>query len=339
MFSRNIMKFSTLILLVFLISLSPILFSHYSAVFAQGTTIVSVQPSAGDVIINNLSIINLNVTNGVNVNAFDVIITYDSSILTLSSWSYGSYLSSLGIILQTDTPGYFRLVATQLGKPGVYGDGNLLNLVFRGKVNGSSPIMITKCDFANPEGSVYSPERISSSLLVHSDPALINKFLVTGTLTLQSVLDKGGIPLAFDHGATNWLGPYSAISINQPTSNINLTDVYEDSYLITTAMPRYLNVTVELNKIIGINSGKTNISALQLKGGNAVWQREVEGVWTLDSVIDAGDISLIGAFYGQTGTNLDADVNFDGIVNIRDLALVAGNYGLNSSTAYAAWVP
>ncbi|MCJ7696374.1 MAG: hypothetical protein MUO40_13255, partial [Anaerolineaceae bacterium] len=89
----------------------------------------------------------------------------------------------------------------------------------------------------------------------------------------------------------------------------------------------------------GINSGKTSISALQLRGGNAVWQREIEGVWVLDSVIDAGDISLIGAFYGQSGSDLDADVNFSGKVDILDLALCAGNYDLTSASAYGTWVP
>lgn len=339
MFLRNFMKIAALILLVLLIGFSSILFSHHSAVFAQGTPTIAVQPNAGDVILSNTKTINLYVTNGVNVNAFDVIITYDSSLLTLSSWSYGSYLSSLGMILKTDTPGYFRLVATQLGKPGVYGDGILLNLVFRGNVNGYSPIMITKCDFADPEGSVYSPEIVSGSLLVHSDPALLNKYIVTGTLTLQGVLDNSGIPFALDHGAANWLGPYSGITINQAASNLTLVDVYEDSYLITTAMPRFLNVTADLNKFIVVSSGSTSISALQLKGGNAVWQREIDGVWVLDTVIDAGDISVIGACYGQTGPDLDADVNYSGNVDIMDLALAGGNYDLTSASAYQNWIP
>lgn len=32
------------------------------------------------------------------------------------------------------------------------------------------------------------------------------------------------------------------------------------------------------------------------------------------------------------------DVNFDGMVNIQDLAVVAGNYDLDSETAYADWI-
>ncbi|MDY6874332.1 MAG: dockerin type I domain-containing protein [Chloroflexota bacterium] len=75
---------------------------------------------------------------------------------------------------------------------------------------------------------------------------------------------------------------------------------------------------------------------LTLRAGSAVWT---------DNVIDAADASLVGAFYGRTvddlepGETLDADVNFDGVVNLRDLALVAGSYGLTSETAYADWQP
>ena len=335
--NRNLL---VVVILVLLISSFPSFPSHYSAVFAQGATQIAVQPSAGDVIINNLKTISLYVTNGVNVNAFDVIITYNSSLLTLTSWSYGTYLSSLMQVVKTDTPGYFRLVATQLAKPGVNGDGNLLNLVFRGKVNGLSPIVIDKCEFATSEPVVmYSPERVSGSLLVHSDSALISKFLVTGTLTLQGSWITAGSHWHLIMGQPIGL-VLTAVSqsINQhPTSAWRMYT--RTHYLLTTTMPRYLNVTAELNKTIGIGSTKTTISALQLKGGNAVWQREVEGVWVLDSVIDAGDISLIGTFYGQSGSDLDADVNFSGKVDILDLALAAGNYDQTSALAYGSWVP
>jgi hypothetical protein len=34
---------------------------------------------------------------------------------------------------------------------------------------------------------------------------------------------------------------------------------------------------------------------------------------------------------------LPGDCNFDGIVNVQDLAMVGGNYGLTSAAAYSAW--
>jgi hypothetical protein len=47
---------------------------------------------------------------------------------------------------------------------------------------------------------------------------------------------------------------------------------------------------------------------------------------------------MIGTAYGATGNN-DADANFDLRVNIQDLALVGGNFGLTSATAYNSWTP
>ncbi|HQA29770.1 MAG TPA: hypothetical protein PLA02_11215, partial [Brevefilum fermentans] len=60
--------------------------------------------------------------------------------------------------------------------------------------------------------------------------------------------------------------------------------------------------------------------------------------------IDIGDAGLVGGAYGQPGSTTPTganhpDVNFDGKVNIQDLALVGGNFGLTSAGAYEEWMP
>ena len=63
----------------------------------------------------------------------------------------------------------------------------------------------------------------------------------------------------------------------------------------------------------------------------------------LDNIIDTSDASLVGAQYGGPGSGDSlgnhGDCNFDGIVNIQDLALVGGNWNLTSAVAYTAWLP
>jgi len=71
------------------------------------------------------------------------------------------------------------------------------------------------------------------------------------------------------------------------------------------------------------------LSALWLRGGNAIWT---------DNEIDLDDASKVGTDWGSVA-NPDGNVNFDGIVNIQDLALVGGNFTLNAANAYAGWAP
>jgi hypothetical protein len=124
--------------------------------------------------------------------------------------------------------------------------------------------------------------------------------------------------------------------MDQAGANLDFGPVIADTYLVTTAKARMLNLTADLAKTVSVSAAKTALNPLRLLAGNAVWT---------DNVIDAADASLIGASYGLTladllpGDTLDGDVNFDGIVNLKDLALVAGNYDLTSAAAYQDWEP
>jgi hypothetical protein len=105
-------------------------------------------------------------------------------------------------------------------------------------------------------------------------------------------------------------------------------DLIADTYIITTDQERYLDVVLTNNKTIAVSAGKTAMSPLELKGGDA----------NDDNAVGLGDATIVGASYG-IGTILSAgDVNFDDKVNIFDLALVGGNYYL-TSTVYNSWLP
>jgi hypothetical protein len=310
-----------------------------AAVLAQSGTTLSVTPAASEVIRTNTRTVILYVSAAVNLNAFDVTVTYDPALLTLVSWTHGGFLSNMANVLVTNTPGSLRVVATQLARPGVSGDGPLLNLVFRGTANGISPVTITAAAFSNPQGNTSYPLRQNGTLRVHDDPAPIPSFTVSGTLTLQGRPDSGGISVSLGYGALHWLGPYSATSTNLPADNLSLPGVYADSYLVTASMPRYLNLTAGSNKRKTVAAGSTSIAPLRLMGGNAVWQDFSGGAWVPNNVIDAADVSLVGSQYGQSGAGLDGDVNYSGTVDLLDLALVGGNFDLTSEQAYQNWNP
>jgi hypothetical protein len=151
---------------------------------------------------------------------------------------------------------------------------------------------------------------------------------VLGTVSMQGRTTRAGVPVTLT-AVTVPYGPYLATSIEQISNNLSFANVAEGSYTITTNQPRYLNITSDLAKVVAISDAKTSLSSLELKGGNANWT---------DSIIDIFDAVAVGTTYGNFG-NVDGDVNFDGKVNIQDLALVGGNYRLTSADVYGSWVP
>jgi hypothetical protein len=102
----------------------------------------------------------VDVSNGSNLNAYDLTILYDEEVLALETWSHGDYLSNLAVIMQVNQPGSLRLVCTQIATPGVSGDGTLLNLVFRAINPGISEI-----EFSGVKLSTSTSETVIPSLL------------------------------------------------------------------------------------------------------------------------------------------------------------------------------
>lgn len=183
--------------------------------------------------------------------------------------------------------------------------------------------------------------------LLDSDSALdvvvSGDFTVTGTFSMQGRTVRGDIPVTLTWGGT--LVPYGPSDDTEEAieNNFTLTVNYGGTYTITTLQPRYLNVVTESEKTILVD-GDEILPELRLRGGNAVWID--------NNIIDVNDASLVGFHYGdefveQNLTINHPDCNFDGIVNIQDLALVGGNFDLQSydpssvdyTFAYGAWLP
>lgn len=164
-------------------------------------------------------------------------------------------------------------------------------------------------------------------------------FDITGTFSMQGNSSRAGIPVTLTWGGT--LVPYapSALTSNLVSGNFSLNVLYGGYYTITTLQPRYLNVIPSNGRGFTV-TGPYDIPALILRGGNAYWRSSLT---ELDNIIDTSDASLVGAQYGGPGSGDSlgnhGDCNFDGIVNIQDLALVGGNWNLTSAAAYTIATP
>lgn len=174
-------------------------------------------------------------------------------------------------------------------------------------------------------------------LLVETDPVTITVlggFDVLGTISMQGRAARYGVPLTLtDVNGEPIYGPIYATSTSELAYNVLFSPVNGSIYEITTNQARYLNVTEDLNKQFLVNGAYT-IEALELKGGNAMWENHA----TSNNKIDIFDASEVGSHYGEA-VDQNADVNFDGKVNIQDLALVGGNFDLTNAEAYADWLP
>jgi len=162
--------------------------------------------------------------------------------------------------------------------------------------------------------------------------AVVNPhFTVTGTISMQGRLDRSGVLVTLtgedQHPFT--YGPFKSISTSLLSGNLSFAKMIMGNYTLTTDQERYLNVE---GKLVTISGTKTTLNPLELKGGNTDWK---------DNEINIDDASIVGSQYGTAGVtdgSANGDANFSGKVDIFDLALVGGNYGLNGNV-YNTWIP
>jgi hypothetical protein len=325
-------KWNTNVLLIVLLVLGGVVFIAGSPAIAQTTMTLAVLPETAELELNSGDTItvDLYMTNAVDANGFDVTLTYDPAVVQLDSWAHGGAFSNLYIFMQINEPGTFRLAAAQQAQAPVSGEGSVLKLTFSGVAVGTSDLTITAAEFADPTGEKTHPDRIPGSLAV-----FYPRSTVTGTISLQGQENYGGIPAVLSSGQTYGYGPYNGVTVDQIPDNLNFGQVVQDTYIFTTNQPRYLNLHSAMNIEISV-TGNMALADLHLMGGNAVWS---------DNVIDISDASVVGTWYELSldtfgdDEGYHPDVNFDGIVNILDLAMVAGNFDLTSEVAYDGWVP
>lgn len=193
----------------------------------------------------------------------------------------------------------------------------------------------------------WDPDRLVATL-TQTGVVVNSGFTVTGNFSMQGNLSRAGVPVTFTwNGDLVSYGP-TGYSTAVSGTNFSLALTYGGSYTITTNQPRYLNVYTAVDFFKTINlTGDRLLPELRLRGGNAYWRVVDESnAYTdqYDNTVNGSDASVVGTDWGPNSSSdltiNHGDVNFDGKVNIQDLALVGGNYGLTSAAAYGTtWLP
>jgi len=159
---------------------------------AQAVTVLSVSPSQTEIAVGGQAALSVLVSDVVDLNAFDIELTYDPQVLSLSNWGFGSFLTQLAQVVLENEPGRFHLVATQLAQPGKTGSGPLIELRFTGLKAGQSAITLTKGELAEPEGALSYPNREAGLVRVVPSATLAPSQTLTLTPTRTATPPAGG---------------------------------------------------------------------------------------------------------------------------------------------------
>lgn len=277
---------------------------------------------------SNTTVIDIDITNAVDIWSYSIVVDYDESIAVLQSYEVQDIFNNIACQYQVNDPGHFGLGCVSWGGVPFNGDTTVVKLTFVGVSTGQTPLTFdTLTNFSNTSFNQVPIDRQHGELNV-VDPSSFIYLPLIMNVSVQGVLERDGIEVGL--AGLNYGMSYSETSADIEGYNLDFGEIVADTYRITTNHARVLNVTPALNKTFTLSSGASEVPLLRLAAGNAVWT---------DNVIDVHDWTAVNGAWGDASLNEDADVNFDGAVDGRDLALVGGNFGLTSAMAYVGWLP
>lgn len=96
------------------------------------------------------TIVTVDLANAVDIWSFDVIISYDATVATITEYTITDWFGSLYCAKQENNPGYFRVSCTSLQAP-VSADGNLFTLTFQGRSSGQTILTFERANFSNTD--------------------------------------------------------------------------------------------------------------------------------------------------------------------------------------------
>lgn len=308
---------------------------------AQNPPVISAFSEPGLIYLNgsNQVVLDVMITDAVDVIAFDFILNWNPGIANRISITPGTFLGSsvwCFLPLENNIPGRVQYVCSKSGLTGVSGSGVLAKITFSGETYGSTALTFTKSELSNSSYGLIYAQRDHGQINNIYQSGIIKFTSLSGEVSLQGQDARGGIPVSLQKGLYVYQGPYLTTSLEQPGTNMFFNSVAMDAYPITTAYPYYLNLDLSANKVKGLVGTSNSLSPLVLLAGNVV---------DADNEINTEDLDLIRLWFEMTvaeiipGTELLGDANNDGVVDVRDLALAGGNFGLNGATAYQGWLP
>ena len=164
-----------------------------ASAFAQGATVVRVEPAALTVQVNDIVNIFIKVDNIANLSAFELHLSFIPGVLEVTSLTNGGFVAADFTAQNTfdNAAGTIDYAIAQMNRPPAQGSGTLLNIAFRAKANGSSTVT-TRATPAAPSGLLLSDQNgmaiqaswLPGSINVGTPPPITDTPTYTSTPTL-----------------------------------------------------------------------------------------------------------------------------------------------------------
>lgn len=247
--------------------------------------------------------LSLNLTANSQLYAFDIAITYDSTVVTVvdtdpntqgTQVAVGSLLAGKKIFIAENEAdnGIIRLAGTFISpEPALTAEGSLFDITWQAQNKGQTDLLVSR------------------AILITQDNTRLEVITSTGYVQI-------GLPMTLT-GQAQRQGRTDHAGINVTSAQQTVQTTAQGQFSLSGFNPYRLHVSAThyLSAWLEGETSNGQVSSITLLGGDV----------TGNNQIDIFDLAFIGSRY-QSQDN-QADLTGDGQVNIFDLALAAGNYG------------
>ena len=128
-----------------------------TSAFAQGGTVVRVDPASTTAQINNSFTLAVKVDNVANLSAIELHLAFNPNVIEVTQMTNGGFVSADFVAqnIYDNTAGTLDYAVAQMNRPAAQGNGTLLTITFHAKANGTSNLAL-RATQASPTGLILS---------------------------------------------------------------------------------------------------------------------------------------------------------------------------------------
>jgi hypothetical protein len=319
---------SVAILLIVLLLASSAATPH---ALAQSPTVVKFDPSDSVVAVGKTVVVNIRIENVTNLSGAEIHLTYDPFLLEAQIES-GGFPTPDQVLQSSVANGSIDFAITQIASQHspVSGSGILLKITFKGLAEGESKLHMLSAVLSDKDARVISSMTQDGSVTVGIPPA----GNITGVVLRQGVPPSSG-PGTLACTQVNTLSSANTVATLTDSNGKFLLSIPGGTYTARTSYPGYLQ---SQKFSVSVSGGQVLIGTTRLCGGDVNGDNKINILDFVGIIVHFGGPAMVGSGPSCPIDN-PFDINDDGFVDIRDLAIASGNAGMTGPTSWLPYCP